>query len=96
MYLNHLCHLKVRELQAQLEVKEDKIRELKILNDTARDSEDKNGLAVQQLRHQLMRYESEFGKLEDAASRSGIAIFSLQDDAREARQRIVELESRLR
>lgn len=86
----------VRELQAQLEVKEDKIRELKILNDTIRDSEDKNGLAVQQLRHQLMRYESEFGKLEDAASRSGIAIFSLQDDAREARQRIVELESRLR
>lgn len=86
----------VRELQAQLEVKEDKIRELKILNDTCRDSEDKNGLAVQQLRHQLLRYESAFGKLEDAASRSGIAIFSLQDDAREARQRIVELESRLR
>lgn len=86
----------VRELQAQLEVKEDKIREQKILNETARESEEKNAMVIQQLQHRLMRYQSEYGNLEDAANRSGIAISSLQDETRESRQRIIELESRLR
>lgn len=83
-------------MQAQLEAREDKVRELKILSETARESEDRNALIIQQLRGQLMRYQSEFGNLEEVASRSGIAISSLQEDTREAHQRIFELESRLR
>jgi len=51
---------------------------------------------LQSLRQKLAEYEAAFGDVEGAASRSELAIVTLQQQARESQQRIVELESQLR
>jgi len=48
---------------------------------------------LQSLRQKLAEYEAAFGDVEGAASRSELTIVTLQQQARESQQRIVELES---
>ena len=83
-------------MQAQLEAREDKIRELKLQAEMARESEGKQVALVHSLRQKLCEYEATHGSLEGAANRSGVAIQTLQRDNKESQERIVELESRLR
>jgi len=48
---------------------------------------------LQSLREKLAEYEAAFGDVEGAASRSEVTIVTLQQQAKESQQRIVELES---
>ncbi|KAI0225840.1 hypothetical protein LSAT2_023409 [Lamellibrachia satsuma] len=86
----------LREVQAQLDAREDKIRELKLQAETARESEAKHIALVHSLRQKLCEYDASHGSLEGAANRSEVAIQTLQRDNKESNERIVELESRLR
>ena len=83
-------------MQAQLDAREDKIRELKLQTETARESEAKHVALVHSLRQKLCEYDASHGSLEGAANRSEVAIQTLQRDNKESNKRIVELESRLR
>jgi len=49
--------------------------------------------ALQSLRQRLAEYEAAFGDVEGAASRSELTIVTLQQQARETQQRILELDS---
>jgi len=51
---------------------------------------------LQSLREKLAEYEAAFGDVEGAASRSEVTIVTLQQQAKESQQHIVELESQHR
>lgn len=86
----------IRELQAQLEVREDKNRELKLQLDATREAEANQSVTVSSLRQRLLEYEERYGSLEGAATRSSIAVKSLQLNNQDAHDRIMELESRIK
>jgi len=48
---------------------------------------------LQSMSHKLGEYEAAFGDVEGAASRSELTIVTLQQQARESHQHIVDLES---
>ena len=79
-----------------MDAREDKIRELKLQTETARESEGKHIALVHSLRQKLCEYEASHGSLEGAASRSEVAIQTLQLNNKESHERIMELDSRLR
>ena len=86
----------MRETRSQVEIREEKIRDLKLEVETERESNAKHMTLAQSLRQQLIRFEAEAGSLEGAASRSELAVHTLQTQNNDLQNRILELESRLR
>ncbi|XP_013406676.1 coiled-coil domain-containing protein 170 [Lingula anatina] len=96
-------HVKVEHLQAQnkdlqiqVESKDDKIKEIRKEVEKYKENDARLSSLVQSLRDRLHEAESQSGSLEAAAGRCEVTISSLQKENREAQDRIVELESRLR
>ena len=83
-------------MQVQLDTREEKIRELKLQLEISRENEAKHKALTATLREKLAGFEGEFGNLEDVASRSSVALQTLQRQNAEAKARIIELERRTR
>ena len=83
-------------MQVQLDSREDKIRELKLHLEAARESEAKYKALHQTIREKMVSYETEYGSLENAATRSSVAIETLQRQTADSKARIIELERRNR
>ena len=96
IYNINIYVFQVRELQSQLEVRDDKIRELKITLDKTRESEIEQAATVTSLRQRLVEYEGKYGSLEGAANLSELAVKSLHINNQDANARIVELENRVK
>lgn len=86
----------MREAQAQLEVRDDKLRELRTQLECARETEAKMTGMVQGLRNRLVEYEAHTAGLEARTSRSDLVIEALQQENRQANDRVIELETKLR
>ena len=54
----------LRELQVQIDVREEKIRELKLLHETGKETESKHMAVVTSLRAQLADYQAKTGDIE--------------------------------
>ena len=79
-----------------LEGKDDKIRELKLQLDASHETEARQNALIQSQRTKLVTYETEKGSLEGTANLSELSFQALQQEHREAQQRIIDLEARLR
>ncbi|ESN95248.1 hypothetical protein HELRODRAFT_179585 [Helobdella robusta] len=90
----------VRDLQMQLDQKEERIQRLQQTVEAYKESEEQNLLTVQQLKRQLMMLETSTGNAltgsVQAGNNSVVIINNLQREVKEGMQRIMELESRLR
>lgn len=86
----------VRDLQMSLESKEDRIREMKIQLDSMRETESRQATLIHTQREKLLEYETHRGNLEGSANLHELSFQALQQEHREAQQRIIDLESRLR
>ena len=78
-------------MQLQLEQRDDRIWKLQVALDAMRETETQQLSTIQQLKRQLMFYETK-----DAVSNSSAVINNLQQEMRDSQQRVAELESRLR
>ena len=87
--------MQLREVQAQVEVREDRIKELKLQLETVKEGESRQMALCSSLRAKIAEYEAQSGSLEGAASRSEMAIRSLQQECSNYQERIIELEHRL-
>ena len=54
----------MRELQVQVDIREEKIRELKLVAETSRENEAKHVAIASQLRNKLVEYEAHAGNIE--------------------------------
>ena len=90
------CYLQLREVRAQVDIREEKIRDLKMEVETERESKAKHMAIASSLHKQLVQFQAETGSLEGAANRSELAVHSLQSQNNELQNRILELETRLR
>lgn len=88
--------MQVHELQVSLDTKEDRLREMKLQLDASRDTETRQAALIQTQRDKLLEYESARGTLEGTASLNELSFQALQQEHREAQQRIIDLEARLR
>ena len=61
-----------------------------------RENEAKQSAISSTLRQKVSEFESQYGTLEGAASRSEYAVQSLQSQLKDSNEKIMELESRLR
>ena len=99
MHLNNLHHhpsFQLMDTKAQLDIREEKIQQMKFEAETARENEAKQQAIANSLRMQVIEFETKFGSIESAASRGEVAVQTLQTQLKEANERILELESRLR
>jgi len=92
---NLLC-VQLIEAQCAADERDRMISELRSTCESGKLAELQTDNMLQSLRQKLAEYEAAFGDVEGAASRSELAIVTLQQQARESQQRIVELESQLR
>ena len=86
----------VRELQSQLNIKEEKFREVRTELDQVRESEAKATTLVQSLKQRLAQYESTSGSYDGLASKTELTVTTLQRENRESKEKIIELETRIR
>ena len=77
-------------------MREDRIKELKLQLETVKESESRQMALCTSLRAKIAEYEAQAGSLEGAASRSEMAIHSLQNECSSYQERILELEHRLK
>ena len=56
----------MRELQVQVDIREEKIREQKLVAETSRENEAKHVAIASQLRNKLVEYEAHAGNIEGA------------------------------
>ena len=86
----------LREVQAQLEVREDKLKELRTQLECAHETEVRMNVTIQSLRNKLVEFESHLATMEGRTSRSDLVVQTLQQENREANDRLIELETKLR
>lgn len=86
----------LRDAKGQVDIREDKLRELRLALETSKETEGKHMALVQSLRDKLVEYEAQMNILEGAATRSELAIRTLSQDNQACQKRILELESALR
>lgn len=79
--------------QCELDQRDRVVTELRSACESGKLSELEADKALQSLRQRLAEYEAAFGDVEGAASRSELTIVTLQQQARETQQRILELDS---
>lgn len=87
---------KIRELENELEVRDIKIKELKLQMETGHENEHRLQSLVESLRSQIIDLEGRSGAYESVASRSEVTVAALQKENKAANERIVDLESRQR
>ena len=89
--------VQLAESQCEVQQRDRVIADLRLIRESERAVADQQSdNIVQSLKQKLAEYESAFGDVEGAASRSELTIVTLQQQATESRQRIIELESQLR
>jgi len=88
-----LCVVQLVEAQCEVDQRDRVVTELRSTCESGKLSELEADRTLQSLRQRLAEYEAAFGDVEGAASRSELTIVTLQQQARETRQRIVELDS---
>nr|KAG5702124.1 hypothetical protein BaRGS_010390 [Batillaria attramentaria] len=86
----------MKDMEYQLEGKEVKIRELQSLLETTRENESRLSDAVQTLRDRVRELEDQLGSYQTVSDRGEYTISSMQSELREANDKIVQLEARLR
>ncbi|XP_005089149.1 coiled-coil domain-containing protein 170 [Aplysia californica] len=87
---------RIRELSVELEAKDVRIRELELRVENNRETEGRLSEMVASLREKLSDFESRADSYETVANRGEYTISTLQRENREANEKIVELEQRLR
>ncbi|KAL5009306.1 hypothetical protein ScPMuIL_014887 [Solemya velum] len=88
--------MQVRQLQSELDEKDMKLREMKVLLDTSKENEARLSAMLDSQRMRMSSYESKTGSLETVATRSELTLQNLQRENRELQEKTMELESRLR
>uniref|UniRef100_H2ZF69 Coiled-coil domain-containing protein 170 n=1 Tax=Ciona savignyi TaxID=51511 RepID=H2ZF69_CIOSA len=86
----------LNDLRSRLDLKDNHIRELRSKLEVAKENAARQDIMLQSLRDRVFSAENQNGELEQASTRGSTTIQSLQKQNREAQDRIVELESRLR
>nr|XP_009861725.1 coiled-coil domain-containing protein 170 [Ciona intestinalis] len=84
------------DLRSRMDLKDNHVRELKSRLEIAKENSAKQDVMLQSLRDRLFSAENQTGELEQVSTRGSATIQSLQKQNREAQDRIVELEARLR
>lgn len=69
---------------------------MKIQLDSMRETESRQATLIHTQREKLLEYETHRGNLEGSANLHELSFQALQQEHREAQQRIIDLESRLR
>ena len=92
----YVLHVQLIEARHELEQRDRVLVELRSTCESGKAAELHTDSVVQSLRQKLAEYEVAFGDVEGAAGRSELTIATLQQQARESQQRIIELESQLR
>jgi len=80
------------EAQRDTECKDKIIAELRSACESSKAAELQADSMLQSLRHKVDEYQAAFGDVEGAAGRSELTIVTLQQQARESQQHIIELE----
>ena len=88
--------LQLVESHRDVEHRDGLIEELRSTCESSKVAELEADGVLQSLRQKLAEYEAAFGDVEGAASRSELTIITLQKQASESRQHIMELESQHR
>lgn len=79
-----------------MELREEKIKELRAQAEYQRETEARLNTAIQTLRSKLGEYEAHSTGLEGTVNRTEIVLQTLQEDNRSAQEKIIDLEGRLR
>ncbi|XP_052769958.1 coiled-coil domain-containing protein 170-like isoform X1 [Mya arenaria] len=87
---------KNKELENELEVRDIKIKESKLLLETSRESEARLQRQVDSLRGEISDLQGRAGAFESVAGRSEVAVSALQRENKSSQERIVDLETRQR
>jgi len=95
VYAGGVC-VQLIEAQRDVEQRDRIISELKSTCESGKAAELQADNMLQSLRQKLVEYETAFGDVEGAASRSELTIITLQQQANESRRQIIELESQCR
>ena len=88
--------LQLKEYELQFEGREIKIRELESLLETNRENEARLADHVQSLQNRVRELEDQLGSFHAVSNRGEYTITALQGELRDANDKVVELESRLR
>lgn len=88
--------MQLRECQAQADCKDIRIKELKTENESYKENEARLQSVLETMRRQIEELEHTAGSVHSVKSKSEMVISSLQKDNAESRERILELESRVR
>ena len=84
------------EAEREIDNREQKIRDLESSLDVRREDDLRHDATIQSLRQKLADYETAYGNIEGAASRSELTIVTLQKQYNESQQLVVQLESSVR
>lgn len=87
---------KLRELENEVEIRDVKIKEMKMMVETSHENESRLQSVVDSLRSQVADLEGRAGAFESVAGRSEFTVMALQKENKQSQERIVELESRQR
>ena len=88
--------LQLKEYEAKFEAKEIKIRELQNILDSNRENEARLSDVIQSLRDRVRELEDQLGSYHTVSNRGEFTISTLQRELRDANDKVVELEGRLR
>ena len=83
-------------MENELDIRDVKIKELKMMVETSHENEARLQGLVDSLRVQLKEIEGKAGAFESVAGRSEFTVAALQKENKSSQERIVELEARLR
>lgn len=93
---NERMSQQVKDYEVQMEVKDIKIKELQNLVETVRENEARLSDIIQSLRDKVRDLEDQLGSYTSVSNRGEYTISALQQELRNANDKIVDLEARLR
>ncbi|KAL3873318.1 hypothetical protein ACJMK2_036450 [Sinanodonta woodiana] len=93
---NERLEVKVKELENLISEKDVKVKELNMMLETSKENECRLSNLVESLRGQISEIEGRAGAYQTVAGRSEYAVSALQKESKNAQEKIVDLESRLR
>jgi len=94
--VNRLLSDKVRELNRQLEYRDERVSELMAAHEIVKQEAERHSALVTSLRQRVADCETRHKGLEGAASHSEQQLVTLQAEYREAKQHILQLEAQIR
>jgi chromosome segregation ATPase len=88
--------IQIRELNRQLESRDELIGELRAANDASKDTAARQSALILTLRQHVIDSDAQRGNLEGVAGRNELALANLQRECQSAQEQIVKLETELR